>query len=185
MITPRMTRWLARGIQVLRRVRRGPGHQGSRHGTDRHGGTLRPGTESRKQENAPDRVELIGLDVWQPLTRPRSSSIGAILAAILAGALFLVVLRTELLHLRYAVADAVAEEQKLSEQKRSLTVAMRQLRDPGLLNRRARELGFGQPERVIELSADPSLRPASRRPERLAKASGVAATAAASVDARP
>ena len=81
---------------------------------------------------------------------------------LLSSALFLVILRTEVLRLRYALGNAVAEEQRLSEQKRNLTVTMRRLRDPGRLARLARELGFERPEHVIRLDQNPLAADASR-----------------------
>lgn len=177
--------WLTRGVETLWRVGRAASREIPRQSGDRRRGAPRPGEKSGLRERTSDRVELIGRNVSQPATRLHSRSIAPILAAVLAGGLLVVVLRTEVLHLRYAVADAVAEEQKLSEQKRSLTVAMRKLRDPARLARRARELGFGQPERLIELGADPTLGSARRRAERLSEAPGAPASVLASADSRP
>ena len=42
----------------------------------------------------------------------------------------------------------------LDEQQRNLTVQMRQLREPRQLTERAAELGFGRPDRVIDLPGD-------------------------------
>jgi len=146
-----------RGVGALRRALRGP--------------RTKPG---RRRAGRPSAIDLIGLDVSQPSGRLRSRSIAPILAAVLVSSLLLVVLRTEVLRLRYALADTVAEEQKLSGQKRSLTVAMRRLRDPGRLHRQARELGFERPEHPIRLSED------SRLPD--APGARLAATA---TDSRP
>jgi hypothetical protein len=180
--------WLARGVETLLRTRLGPSAEISHHSADRQREARQAGEKHGLREKTPRRVELIGLDVSEPPARLRSRSTAPTLAAVVVGALFLVALRTEVLHLRYAVASAVAEEQELSEQKRSLTVAMRKLRDPGHLTRLARELGFGRPERLIELSVvdvDPALGPAQRRSERFPEQPGVSAAATASVDSRP
>jgi len=99
-------------------------------------------------------VGLIGLDMSQSPKRLRARSTVPILITALASALFLVALRSEVLRLRHALANAVAEEQELSERKRRLTVEMRKLRDPGHLTHLARDLGFGHPERLLHLYED-------------------------------
>lgn len=116
----------------------------------------RTGSDGRRADRSAA-VGLIGLDVSQPPKRLHARSAVPILITALASALFLVVLRSEVLRLRHALANAVGEEQELSEHKRRLTVEMRQLRDPGHLTHLARELGFGHPERLLHLYQDPVL----------------------------
>jgi hypothetical protein len=99
-------------------------------------------------------VGLIGLDVSRSPKRLHARSAVPILITALASALFLVALRSEVLRLRHALANAVAEEQELSERKRRLTVEMRKLRDPGHLTHLAREAGFQHPERLFHLYED-------------------------------
>jgi hypothetical protein len=74
-----------------------------------------------------------------------------LLVAGVAGALFLAVLRMDVIRMRFAVAQAFEEELRLQELKRELTVDMRQLRDPAQLARRAEKLGFRRAEQLIDL----------------------------------
>jgi hypothetical protein len=53
--------------------------------------------------------------------------------------------------LRYALADAVRAEQQLLDEQRSLTVEMRQLRDPRRLQALGQELGLGPAGCLIDL----------------------------------
>jgi hypothetical protein len=78
------------------------------------------------------------------------------LIALFISAFALVALRTEVLKLRYELADQLERESALDAQQRDLTVRMRQLREPRQLAERAAELGFGLPDRVIDLSEGPN-----------------------------
>ncbi len=98
---------------------------------------------------------LVGVDVADGRLRPRQTLFIPLLIACLIGALFLVGLRNDLTAMRYATAEALAEEEQLRAEKRALTVEMRQLRDPSRLTERARELGFVHPERIVDLPAAP------------------------------
>ena len=60
-------------------------------------------------------------------------------------------LRNDIIRKEYASAEAQAEEQRLQDERLTLVVQMRQLRDPGRLGDRAEALGFRHPERVIAL----------------------------------
>lgn len=71
--------------------------------------------------------------------------------ALLLGALGLVAFRTEILRARYELADLVAREAALREERAALRVEVRRLRDPERLSRLAQERGFGPPERVVEI----------------------------------
>ena len=75
-------------------------------------------------------------------------------AAVVLTCLGIVAFRTEILRARYELGDLVAEEARLREERASLRVAVRRLRDPERLERLARERGFGPPERVLELRED-------------------------------
>lgn len=75
----------------------------------------------------------------------------AALIGIVLAALLLVALRVNLLALSYRYGDALEESEALRQRKWQLTLQRSQLRDPLDLVRRARELGFRPPERVIEL----------------------------------
>lgn len=103
------------------------------------------------------RLDLIGRDVAGAPAGGRRT--GLLRAAVLGGfiaALLIAVLRVEILQLRYELAAAVRREQHLAERERELTVRVRRLRDPIRLDRIAGERGFVHPERVIELSPDPT-----------------------------
>jgi len=107
---------------------------------------------ARRNRRTPMRG-LVGRD-FSAFERRRSPR--ALLPALLAlfvGAFALVALRTEVLKLRYELAHQLELESKLDARQRDLTVRMRQLREPRQLAERAAELGFGRPERVIDLPA--------------------------------
>ena len=118
----------------------------------------RAGSNERRSRRAA-RLDLIGRDVggrgrtidarrWWPIL-----AVGVVLA------LGVTVLRIDLIRMRYALADALANESRLLEEQRALTVSMRRLRDPGRLALEARRLGFVPPARVIALP-DPASAPA-------------------------
>jgi hypothetical protein len=99
------------------------------------------------------RVELVGRDFADPPRRARSRAglrlpiaLGAIVAALL-----LVTLRVHILRVRYALAEVASREEALLEEKRRMTVRVRELRDPARLHRLAAERGFGRPDRVLTL----------------------------------
>ncbi len=106
---------------------------------------------------APGRaLDLVGRDLsgLERRAKPAARRLrGGLLAACVVAALGLSALRVQILRLRYQVARAVAEEQALLEQKRELTVRVRELRDPLRLAARAAELGFTRPQRILELPA--------------------------------
>ncbi len=97
-------------------------------------------------------VGLIGLDVNRTPSRLRTRSWVPLVAAGIAGALFLAGLRMDVIRMRFALAQAFEEELRLEQLKRDLTVEMRRLRDPSVLARRAEELGFRRAERMIDLA---------------------------------
>jgi cell division protein FtsL len=99
------------------------------------------------------RRDLVGIDVAHGRLRSRPTLFLPLLIAILVAALFLVGLRSELTAMRYAIPEALAQEEQLRAEKRALTVEMRRLRDPSLLAARAREMGFVHPEQIVELPA--------------------------------
>jgi hypothetical protein len=72
----------------------------------------------------------------------RPASLGVVAAGAVCAALLLVALRMDSVRLRYALADAVRAEQTLLDEQRSLTVEVRQLRDPRRLEGLGRELGL-------------------------------------------
>ena len=77
--------------------------------------------------------------------------LAASLGAALCAALVLSSLRLEIFRLRYALAEALNEEEALLERRNALEIEVTRLRDPRRLQRIARERGFGLPERVIRL----------------------------------
>ena len=74
-----------------------------------------------------------------------------LLVIALIAALGISALRIDLIRIRYAMAEAVAEETALLEEQRSLTVQRRQLRDPTELAVQARARGFRPATQVIVL----------------------------------
>ncbi len=103
------------------------------------------------------RLDLIGLDVSGRRGGRRAWISWPVVLAALLLALGVAALRVDLIRMRYALADGLAAEQSLLEEQRRLTAEMRGLRDPSGLARRARELGFVHPERVIDLDVDEAL----------------------------
>lgn len=81
----------------------------------------------------------------------RSASLFIVATGAVCAALGLVALRMDSVRLRYALADAVRAEQDLLDEQRSLTVEMRQLRDPRRLERLGSELGLGPAGCLIDL----------------------------------
>jgi hypothetical protein len=75
----------------------------------------------------------------------------ALIGTLLA-ALCLAALRIDLIRQRYELAAAMREEKQLVEEGRLLTARMRSLRDPARLANLAKELGFGRPDRMIEIA---------------------------------
>jgi hypothetical protein len=116
--------------------------------------------KSGRQSDAHCR-DLVGIDVTDGRLQRRPTLFFPILIASLIAALFLVGLRNDLTAMRYSVAEALAQEEQLRAEKRTLTVEMRRLRDPSQLAARALELGFVHPERIVDLA--PSERSIERR----------------------
>lgn len=102
---------------------------------------------------------LIGVDVAHQRSRVRARTLIPLMGVALVAALALASLRIDLLRIRYAVAEANDREQVLQAEQRALTAEMRTLRDPVTLTRRADELGFVRPERMIDLPGDDPARP--------------------------
>jgi hypothetical protein len=107
-------------------------------------------------------ANLVGLDLARRPSGLRSPPrlAAQLLTAALLAALILAVLRIDVIRVQYGLADAIETEKALLAEQRELTVEMRQLRHPGRLAERARDLGFAPPERVIDLAPPPSPSPA-------------------------
>ncbi len=82
---------------------------------------------------------------------PGTRGLPVLLVGGLLAGLSLAALRIDILRLGYAVADAVAEEKALLEERGSLTARVQALRDPARLASLAQERGLARPTRVIEL----------------------------------
>ena len=103
--------------------------------------------------NVPNVREWVGRDVsedFRPRRFPFRFSLPLVLVGMAAG-LALVVLRIDVIRTRYALSEATAKEHQLREEQRRITVQMRKFRAPGQLVEMAREEGFVQPERILEL----------------------------------
>ena len=107
----------------------------------------------REAPSSQRRLELIGLDVADRMPRLRPRLALPLLAVALLMALTVAALRIDLIRMRYALAEAMAAERRVVDEQRSLTLRVRQLRDPVRLTARARELGFVPPQKVIDLPA--------------------------------
>jgi hypothetical protein len=60
-------------------------------------------------------------------------------------------MRIDIMRMGYNLADAIAVEKTLLEERRALTAEVRALRDPKRLNEIARRRGLARAERVIAL----------------------------------
>ena len=102
--------------------------------------------------------ELVGRDLSRlasrrrPLRRPfATGAVAAALVGLLLAGLSLAALRIDILRLRYALADAVADEKQLLEERRVWTAQRASLADPARLAELAEARGFARPTRVIDL----------------------------------
>lgn len=102
---------------------------------------------------APDRSLDLGRRMHslrrEPLL-PRAL-LAALFGTIVLLALAFSTLRGHIIELRYRAAQIVSEERTLQEQRRTLTVRVRKLRDPHRLAELATKRGFASPEHVIDL----------------------------------
>ncbi len=80
----------------------------------------------------------------------------AFVAGLIGGALLLVVLRVDIIRMRYQLAQALETEAELRGQIRESVVAERRLRHPARLAEIASELGFDRPSVVVEIDALPA-----------------------------
>jgi len=106
-----------------------------------------------------------------PLGRNGSSSrwdaprLRRLMPALLAGALLaglaLAALRIDGIRVRYALGEAMKQEQALLDERARLTADVRALRDPRRLAGFATRMGFERSERVIDV---PTQTPGSDRP---------------------
>ena len=99
-------------------------------------------------------ADMVGRDFAPLRSRGRRAArpwllimVGAVAAALMVASL-----RVSILRLRYQLSAAISEETQLLERQRAVTVELRELRNPTRLRGLAKELGFGPPERVIQLS---------------------------------
>lgn len=100
----------------------------------------------------PSGAELVGRDFSVVIAAPSRARRVAIagFAALLAAALGLTSLRTQIIDLRYRLAEEVRHERELLETRRALTVTVRRLHDPMRLRVIAEGRGFRPPDRVID-----------------------------------
>jgi len=90
-------------------------------------------------------MRVIGADeTFQPFVLPA-------LLGMIFPALFLAVLRVEILDLRHQLADNLQNEHFLLEEHDQLTVRLEELRGVKKLRALAQERGFQRPDKVIDL----------------------------------
>ena len=75
----------------------------------------------------------------------------AILTGLVLAALALASLRIDIMRMGYDLADVIALEKALLEERRTLTAEVRTLRNPRRLNEIAKRRGLSRAERVIDL----------------------------------
>ena len=120
--------------------------------------SARSSQPTRNAGDRPSTLGLIGLDLAERSVRISPRRVLPAVVAALVVALGMAALRTELLRVRYALAEATLEEQRLLDEERALKAERRKLRDPVHLARRANELGFVRPEYLVDLPTDPARR---------------------------
>ena len=105
----------------------------------------------RKSEPKPSRLSRLKLEMNRGRIGLRAGVLLTVLVTALVVSLGIAALRIDLLRVRYALAAATLEEQRLLDESRMLTAEMRTLRDPYHLALQARDLGFVRPSRLIDL----------------------------------
>ncbi len=83
--------------------------------------------------------------------RRKQRQLPAIFTGLVLAALALASLRIDIMRMGYDLADSIAVEKTLLEERRTLTAGVRALRNPRRLNEIARRRGLSRPERVIDL----------------------------------
>ncbi len=106
---------------------------------------------ARGKREPEGRLDLIGLDMAPRRKRHRNAALVPVIVAVVVCALGLVWLRMDVVRMRYAAAEAMAEVQALSDHKQKVTVELLRQREPTRLAAEARKLGFGTPDQVIPL----------------------------------
>jgi hypothetical protein len=96
---------------------------------------------------------MVGRDLARSrvLERGRRRLLPFALAGLVIAALGVAALRIDLIRMRYGLADAMAEEKALLEQRRVALLELRRQRDPGRLTDLARRRGFERPARIVDL----------------------------------
>jgi hypothetical protein len=114
-------------------------------------------SRARQQETAgaAGRGPLVGRDLARSrvLERGRRRLFPFALAGLVIAALGVAALRIDLIRMRYGLADAMAEERALLEQRRVALLELRRQRDPARLTDLARRRGFERPARIVDLSS--------------------------------
>lgn len=103
-------------------------------------------------------LNLIGRDLARDRGRsgiPTRVMVLVMVITALAG-LGIVGMRSDVMRIRYALSEAMAEEKRLRVEHNLSTVEMRRLRSPARLSSLAQELGFRRPEGIIDLSMQPA-----------------------------
>jgi len=101
-------------------------------------------------------LDVVGRDVADRSVGLSPRRVLPVLVVALVVALGLAALRIEVLRVRYALAEATLEEQRLLDEERALMAERRRLRDPVHLARRAEARGFVRPEHLIDLPPAPT-----------------------------
>lgn len=105
----------------------------------------------RPSSEASESREWIGIDFSSDNAPRRFSGLLPLLILALIAALGVSALRIDLIRTRYAMADALAEENTLIAEQRELIVRRRQLRDPVELAIQARARGFRPPAQMLSI----------------------------------
>jgi hypothetical protein len=107
--------------------------------------------DQHQPPEASSRAEWIGIDFSGEKGSHRTRKLLPLLVLALIAALGISALRIDLIRTRYAMSDALAEEQALIAEQRRLIVRRRQLRDPVELAVQARARGFQPAKQILSL----------------------------------
>lgn len=98
---------------------------------------------------------LVGRDFARYAESQRRLIPAGLIVGLLVAALLLTALRVDIIHLGYALGEAVKQENALQEERRVLSAQLEALRNPEHLGKLAAQQGFGRAENVLQLTPAP------------------------------
>jgi len=98
---------------------------------------------------------LVGRDFARYADSQRRRVPAGLILGLLLAALLLTALRVEIIHLGYALGEAVKQENALHEERRVLSAQLEALRNPEHLGELAAKHGFARAEVILHLTPEP------------------------------